>query len=59
MIATGLAVIVLILAFELWLPLAFIFGAIKLVATFSPSAAWEAFKSVPIWIWEFVHSALL
>lgn len=58
MIATGLAVIVLILAFELWVPLAFIFGAIKLVATFSLSAAWEASKSVPIWIWDFVHSAL-
>lgn len=58
MIVTVLAVIVLILTFELWVPLAFIFGAIKLVATFSLSAAWEAFKSVPIWVWDFVHSAL-
>lgn len=58
MIATGLAVIVLILTFEFWLPLAFVFGAIRLVATFSHSAAWEAFKGVPVWIWEFVHSAL-
>lgn len=57
MIATGLAIIVLILAVELWVPLAFIFGIIKLVTTVSLSAAWEAFKSVPIWIWDFVHSA--
>ena len=57
MIITILAVIVLILTFELWVPLAFIFSVIKLVATFSLSAAWEAFKSVPIWIWDFVHSA--
>ena len=58
MIATILAWIVLILAAEAWVPLAFIFGAIKLATTFSLSAAWEAFKSVPIWIWDFVHSAL-
>ena len=56
MIITILAVIVLILTFELWVPLAFIFGVIKLVTAFSLSAAWEAFKSVPIWIWDFVHS---
>lgn len=58
MIATILAVIVLILAFEAWVPLAFIFGTIKLVTTFSLSAAWEAFKSVPVWIWDVVHKAL-
>lgn len=58
MIATGLAIIVLVLAFEVWLPLAFIFGTIKLLVTFSLSAAWEAFKSVPIWIWEYVHSTM-
>ena len=58
MIATILAGFVLLFAFELWVPLAFIFGAIKLVTTFSLSMAWGATKSVPIWIWDFVHSAL-
>lgn len=58
MIATGVAILVLVLAFELWLPLAFIFGAIKLVATLSIEAAWQAFVGVPGWIWDFVHSSL-
>lgn len=57
MIADVLAVIVLILASELWLPLAFLFGAIKLVTTFSLGVAWAAFKSVPIFIWDFIHTA--
>lgn len=55
---TALAIVVLILSFELWLPLAFLFGIIRLVTALSINAAWEAFKSVPIWIWDFVHAAL-
>jgi hypothetical protein len=58
MLATVAAVAVLILALELWVPLAFLFGAIKLVATLSLSAAWGATKSVPIWIWDFIHASL-
>ena len=54
MITAILALIALILTSALWLPLAFIFSLIKLVTTFSLSAAWSAFKSVPIWIWVFV-----
>jgi hypothetical protein len=56
--ATVLAVIVVVLTFELWVPLAFIFSAIKLLATFSLSAAWNAFKSVPVWIWDFTYAAV-
>lgn len=55
--ATFLAVVVLMLTAELWMPLAVIFGVIKLLATFSISAAWEATKSVPIWVWDFAQSA--
>lgn len=58
MLVTVVAVVVLILALELWIPLAFIFGAVKLVTTLSLSAAWEAMKSVPTWIWDFIHTAL-
>jgi hypothetical protein len=56
MFETIIAVIVLILTVELWLPLAFVFGFIKLVTSFSLAMAWIAMKSVPIWIWDFVHS---
>ena len=55
-VATIIGVLVLILSAELWGPLAFIFAVIKLVATFSFIVAWEAFKSVPIWIWDFTLS---
>ncbi len=58
MIADILTIIAMILLFEIWLPLAFIFGFIKLVTSFSLVAAWEAFKSVPVWIWDFINSAL-
>ena len=58
MIATIVCVLVIILTSELWVPLAFVFGAIKLVTTFSLAAAWAALKSVPIWIWDFTNSAL-
>jgi hypothetical protein len=55
---TFLAIVVLIVTFELWLPLAFLFGAIRLLATFSVGSAWEAMKSVPMWVWDFTHSVL-
>lgn len=58
MLVTVVAVVVLIIASEVWVPLAFLFGAIKLVTTLSLSAAWEAMKSAPIWIWDFVHTSL-
>lgn len=58
MIITILAVIFLMASSEVWVPLAFLFAVIKLVTTFSLTAAWEAFKSVPIWIWDFIHAAL-
>lgn len=50
------AIIVLIITIELWFPLALLFGSLKLILTLSLSAAWVAFKSVPIWIWDFVHN---
>jgi hypothetical protein len=56
--ATFLAVVLLVMTIELWLPLAFIFGAIKLMTSFSLAESWLAFKGVPLWIWDFVHSAL-
>ena len=55
MVETILAVALLILASELWIPLAFCFGVIKFLFTFSLSAAWVAAKSVPFWIWGFAH----
>ena len=58
MIALGVAVVILVLSIELWLPLAFLFGGIKLLATFSIIAAWEAFRSVPTWIWDFILGTL-
>jgi hypothetical protein len=56
--APFLAVVLLVMTIELWLPLAFIFGAIKLVISFSLGEAWLAFKGVPLWIWDFVQAAL-
>lgn len=53
---TVAALLLLLVTFEIWLPLAFIFAAIKLVTSFSIGAAWQAFKSVPLWIWDFVHN---
>lgn len=58
MFITIAAIVVLLVTMELWVPLAFLFGVIKLFATLSISEAWEAWKSVPIWIWDFVHSSL-
>ncbi|WP_370285095.1 hypothetical protein [Pseudooceanicola nanhaiensis] len=58
MIATVFAFLVVLLTCELWIPLAFLFGAIELVTTFSIGAAWDAFASVPVWIWDFVLGAL-
>lgn len=58
MIADIISIIALILLFEIWLPLAFIFGLIKLATSFSLGAAWEAFKSVPVWIWDFINTAI-
>ena len=58
MIADIVSIIALIFLLEIWLPLAFIFALIKLVTTFSLVAAWEAFKSVPVWIWDFINAAL-
>jgi hypothetical protein len=56
--ATALAVIVMVLTVQLWVALAFVFGAVKFLATFSLSAAWAAFKSVPVWIWDFTYTTL-
>lgn len=53
---TILAVLVLVLTVELWFPIALVFGFLKLVTSFSIFLAWDAFKSVPMWIWDFVHS---
>jgi len=53
---TFIAVIILILVSEIWIPLALLVGFLKLVVSFSISAAWLAAISVPIWIWGFVHS---
>lgn len=58
MLVTAVSVIVLIIASELWVPLSFLFGAITLATTLSLSATWEAMKSVPFWIWDFVHTSL-
>ena len=55
MLVDILAIIVLIITSQFWIPLAFLLGILKLIFTFSFSAAWIAFKSVPIWIWDFVH----
>ena len=52
---TILALIVVVLSVEIWLPLAVIFGFLKFVVTFSITEGWIAFKSVPLWIWDFVH----
>jgi hypothetical protein len=55
MLVDILAIIVLIITSQLWIPLAFLLGFLKLIFTFSLSAAWIAFKSLPILIWDFVH----
>ena len=52
---TIIAIIIMVLAVELWLPLAAIFGLLKFAFTFSVTESWIAFKSVPLWIWDFVH----
>lgn len=56
MIVTIVAVFIMIFTAELWLPLAFFFGLLKLITTFSISAAWDAAKSVPAWVWDFAIS---
>lgn len=55
MIATILSLLALAFTILLWIPAAGILGGLELVTTFSLSAAWEEFKSVPILIWDFVH----
>lgn len=53
---TLIALIVVVLSIEIWLPLAAIFGFLKFIVTFSVAEGWFAFKSVPLWIWDFVHN---
>ena len=55
---TIVALILLAVTIEVWFPVATIWGIIKLIFTFSISAGWEAFKSVPLWIWSFVNNLL-
>lgn len=55
---TIVAIIVLILSSELWIPLAILFGFLKLIFSFSLIAAWDSGVSVPIWIWDFVHNLI-
>ena len=59
MLETLLAIFLLIIASELWVPLAFLLALFKLIFSLSLSAAWDEFASVPIWIWEFAHSLFL
>lgn len=56
MVVDIFAIIILIITIELWFPIALIFGFLKFLLTLSFSAGWVAFKSVPIWIWDFVHN---
>ena len=52
------AVIIIVITIELWLPIAGLFGLIKFIVSFSISQAWEAFKAVPIWVWDMSYSLL-
>jgi hypothetical protein len=52
---TAFAIFVILASFEIWLPVAGLFFLLKLVTSFSLSAAWEAFVSVPMWIWYLFH----
>ena len=53
-----IAVVIIVITVELWLPIAGLFGLIKLIVTFSISQAWEAFKAVPVWVWDTSYSIL-
>jgi hypothetical protein len=52
------AIIIIVLTVEMWLPIAVIMGILKLIFTLSLSLAWEAFKAVPIWVWDTTYSVL-
>ena len=51
-----ISLIILLVTIQIWGPIATLYGIFKLLFTLSISAAWEAWKSVPGWIWDFVHS---
>jgi hypothetical protein len=53
---TFIAVVILLLTSEIWVPLAVLWGFANLVFTLSIGATWMAAKSIPLWIWDFVHS---
>lgn len=46
------ALTVTILTVELWLPIMFLLGAIKLLVSFSLPQAWNTAVAVPSWVWE-------
>ncbi len=51
-IAFFAALTVTILTVELWLPIMFLLGAIKLLVSFSLPQAWNTAVAVPSWVWE-------
>jgi hypothetical protein len=53
-----IALAISVITVELWLPIAGLFGVIKLIVTFSISQGWEAFKSVPMWVWDTSYSLI-
>lgn len=53
-----IALAISVITVELWLPIAGLFGVVKLIVTFSISQAWEAFKAVPIWVWDTSYSLI-
>ena len=52
------AIIIIVLTVELWLPIAAIMAVLRLIFTFSLNQAWEAFKAVPVWVWDTTYSVL-
>ena len=56
--AFSLALVIIVITLEMWLPIAGLLAFFKLVVTFSVSQAWITFKSVPIWVWDTSYSIL-